>query len=158
MHYMKNAYSPVSRTQSIGAQRATTDIETTLPQSIGARHRKTKRRATTDIETTPQKIIPAPKNKPVDKSVAAIQKTIYALKCSDYLTLHEWTERIKTYYKARGGLPPFEGKFINVVGQAFITLYSKGHARQIVRDRFVNKSGEWQVIWNSNECRKQNHF
>lgn len=151
MHYTKNAYSPVNRTQSIGAQRAITDIETTLPQSIGARHRKTKRRATTNIETTPQKIILARKNKSVDKSVMAIQKAIYALQCSDYLTLREWTECIKTYYKARGGLPPFEGKFINVVGQAFIALHSKGLARQIVRDRFVNKSGEWQVIWNSGE-------
>lgn len=146
MRYTKNSYSPVSRTQSIGAQRAATDIEATPPQSIKTRHRKTKRRATINIETTSQKIIPARKNKPVDKSVAAIQKAIYALKCSDYLTLREWTERIKTYYKARGGLPPFEGKFINVVGQAFITLHSKGHARQIVRDRFVNRSGKWRVI------------
>lgn len=158
MYYTKNSYSPISRTQRTGTQRATTDIEATPPQSIKTRHRKTERRATINVETTSQKIIPARKNKPVDKSVATIQKTIYALKCSDYLTLHEWAARIRTYCKTRGGLPFFKGKFINVVGQAFIALHSKGHARQIIRDGFVNKSGKWQVIWNNNECRKQKHF
>ena len=69
------------------------------------------------------------------------QNAILGLKCSESLTLHEWAERMKTKY----GSPPF-GNFIDIVGQAFIALHSQGHARQIVRDRSVNKSSKWQVI------------
>lgn len=79
------------------------------------------------------------------EKIQMTQQAILGLNCSDSLTLHEWTERMKTEY----GSPPF-GNFIDIVGQAFIALHSQGYARQIVRDQSVNKSSKWQAILNSN--------
>ena len=80
--------------------------------------------------------------------IQKIQNAILGLNCSDSLTLHEWAKRMKNKY----GSPPFDkGNFIDLVGQAFIALHSQGYARQIVRDRSVNKSSKWQVILNSKD-------